>query len=200
MDWEAAATIVSALIIAIVGPIVYYHYKRMQGQKKLEGQVLLKYGNVVAIRTCDGTYVQPNEDNNLVAGVPHVREWEIYEIAEAAAPFSYVTNRSVQFGDRIALKAKKHGKFVGADLSSRNELRAWVAHVQSWETFELSSPHGRQYGRKNRTVRYGDVFALRAHNGRYVMYNRDGDRSLSAVSSHIQSWEEFIFVLPSQPK
>jgi hypothetical protein len=192
---QALATVVAAVIVAIVGPIIYRNYITRPKQDALT------FGKKVGIRACDGRYVMAdlNTNSRLLGREHHLKEWEMFEIVDALDPFSSVP-KPIRYGDKVALRAINNGSFVGAALDSNGELFARVSWVKAWETFVLCrTPSSVRVGVDN-IVRYGSFFALQAHNGKNVMFNREGDGGLSAVALHIKEWETFVFIDPAQPK
>ncbi len=188
------------VIVATVIKVVFSYLKH---HKKREFVDIVLYGDQIGIRACDGNYFQVKLDigTRLFALERHIKNWELLEIVAASRPFSITPNRAVHYGDKIALKAMNNNNFIGANLNSeQKEITANVAHIKEWETFILRHPTNWLKTIFHTKVRYGDFFALRAYNNKHITYNRDGDKGLFASVSHIQEWEIFSVIKPSQPK
>jgi len=193
MDWK-----VVSVVITVFDKILFDVYERWQKRIDARRRIVLKYGDEVAIRACDSTFVQPNSENILIGGISNVAKWEIYEIVDPADPFSYSHNRKVCYGDSVAFRSIKNRKFIGVDLENSNLLKAWAPQVEDWEIFVLIAPPDSV--KKGKFVEYGKGFALKAVNSKYVMYNCSEDLSLMATVSHIRKWEVFVFIDPPHPK
>jgi hypothetical protein len=203
MNWTE---IVGAIITAIVGPLLVLFVTRKFWSKEpvqeKEIEDVLTYGQVVAIRACDGKYVMTdlNDQEILAAHERHVEAWEVFKIVEVSSPFSHIPKKAVRYGDKVAFLAMNNRNFVGAALHSQGELTARVAHVKEWETFTLLCPPTSRSKKRRDALRYGSFFALQAYNGKNVMYNRDGDRRLLAKVPYVSDWETFTFIDPAHPQ
>ena len=161
----------------------------------------LKFGQVVAIRTFDGQYFSATPDGDMSATVRHVQEWECFELVDAADPLIYSKDKVVRYGDQVALRATVNDQYIGARLDdAKAPLTARVPWVKAWETFTIIRPPNYSRARWRSPLRYGTFFTLQAYNSKYVMYNREGDGSLQAITSRIGDWEIFAFIDPSRPK
>jgi hypothetical protein len=163
--------------------------------------IVIYYGDQIAIRACDGTYWQVNRDNGdkVMALAKHVKEWELIEIVSVDDEFVSKRKRPVRYNERVAFRFITNNSFIGADLNSNGELVARVPWVKAWEVFTLLE-HPQKPSRKDKRVRYGSWFALRACNGKHVMFDKDGTRQLHAWVPHIDEWEAFVFIKPSDVK
>lgn len=162
---------------------------------------VIHYGDSVAIRVCDGTYWQVNKDNvdKVMALARHIKEWEIVEIVAMGDEFVSKKNRPVRYNDIVAFRFATNDSFVGAQLNTSNsELTARVPWVKEWEMFTLIK-HPQKASSKDKKVRYGSWFALRAHNGMYVMFDKDDSKQVLANSPNIDEWEAFVFKQPPSP-
>lgn len=158
---------------------------------------IIYYGDQVAIRVCDGTFWQVKRDDSdkIFALARHIQEWEIMQIVHPADPFIEKRNRPVRYNEMVAFHFLDNKSFVGAQLNSPNaELTARVPWVKEWETFVLVKHP--KHKPKDNNARYGGWFALRAYNGKYVMFDRDNSKQLLAVVPHIDEWETFVFIPP----
>ena len=162
---------------------------------------LLHYGDQIAILTCDGTYWQVNRDegDKVMALAKHIKEWEFMEIVAVGDEFVSERNRVVRYNEQVAFRFLENNSFVGADLNSSNkELTARVPVVKEWETFTLLE-HPQKKSSKDKKLRYGSWFALRAYNGNHVMFDKINSKQLLASVPHIDEWESFVFIrLPSK--
>lgn len=168
---------------------------------KIYPQGNLFYGCKVALRTYDSNYVTAdlNQDHQLFGRAKSIKAWQIFEIIDATMPFSQVPKRPVRYGDKIAFKALNNNKFVGANLDHDKELTTWVSHVQGWEIFVLY-PTPNHASILGDVVKYGNHFALKAYNEKYVSYILTGDGRLLAVAAKIKAWETFVFINPKRPR
>jgi hypothetical protein len=175
---------------AVLALVLFWLFRRSQ-------QPILKYGQRVAIRTYDNTYVtlDLNHFNQMVGGAKEIKAWQLFEIHLASNPYSETRKRSVRYGDKIALRAVNNDCFVGASLHSQAELTAWVTYVKEWETFILCFSPATAPGKHN-LVSFGSSFALQADNGKYVQYAFAADKRLFAIADGIKEWETFEFVKP----
>jgi hypothetical protein len=167
-----------------------------------EGDNIIHYGDQVAIRVCDGTYwqVNRNDGDKVMALARHIKEWEIIEIVAVGDEFVSERNRPVRYNDKVAFRFTTNNSFVGADLNTTNiELTARVPLVKEWEMFTLIR-HPRKTSSKDKKVRYGSWFALRAHNGKHVMFDKDGSKQLLACVPQIDEWEALVFIHPAAVK
>jgi hypothetical protein len=161
---------------------------------------LIHYGDKIAILACDGTYwqVNRNDDDKVMALAKHIKEWEFIEIVAVGDEFVSERNRVVKYGDQVAFRFTENGSFVGANLNSGNkELTARAPMVKEWEMFTLLE-HPKKKPSKDKYLRYGSWFALRAYNGKHVMFDKNNSKQLLASVPHIDEWEAFVFISPSQ--
>lgn len=159
---------------------------------------LLHYGDRIAILVCDGTYwqVNKNDGDKVMALAKHIQAWELIEIAAADDEFVSERNRVVKYNDQVAFRFIENGSFVGANLNSGNkELTARASIVKEWEIFTLLE-HPKKKPSKNKKLRYGSWFALRAYNGKHIMFDKDNSKQLLALVPHIDEWEAFVFIRP----
>jgi len=194
--WAALIAAIGAIIVAII-KIISNHDKR---EKFID---FVMYGEQIGIRVCDGNYFQVKLDigTRLFALERHIENWELLEIVAASRPFAITQNKPIHYGDKIALKALNNKNFLGANLNSeQKEVTANVAHVKEWETFMIVHPNSWFKTLFHKKLRYGDFFALRAYNNKYITYNRDGDKGLFASVSQIKEWEIFSVIKSSNPK
>ena len=163
---------------------------------------LIYYGDQIAIRVCDGNYWQVNRDNGdrVMALAKHIKDWEIVEIVAVSDEFVAEKGRPVCYNEEVAFRFLANNSFVGSGLhTEKNELNARVPWVKEWETFRLVvHPHRPPF--KDSKARYGSWFALRAHNGNYVMFDKDGSKQILAYAQQIDEWESFVFIHPSTAK
>lgn len=167
-----------------------------------ENDNLIYYGDQIAIRVCDGTYWQVNRDNGdkVMALARHIKEWEIVEIVAVGDEFVAEKGRPIRYNEAVAFRFIDNNSFVGSDLhSENNELTARVPWVKEWETFTLVE-HPQRPPLKDSKVRYGSWFALRAYNGKYVMFDKDDSKQILACAQQIDEWESFVFIHPSMTK
>lgn len=163
---------------------------------------LIHYGDQIAIRVCDGTYwqVNRNENDRVMALARHIKEWEIIEIVAVGDDFVSEKNRVVQYNEQVAFRFVENDSFVGTDLNSSNkELTARAPAVKEWEMFTLIE-HPQKKSSKDKKLRYGSWFALRAYNGNHVMFDKNNSKQLLASVPHIDEWESFVFIHPSSKK
>ena len=160
----------------------------------------LTYGCRIAIRTYDGNYVRVdlNQDKQLFGRATTINGEGIFEIVDEAMPFAQEPNRPVCYGHPIAFKALTNNRFVGADLRHDKQLTAWGTRLRSWETFTLCPTNNRSV--LGDPVRYGNFFALKAHNEMYVECILKGDGRLLADVPQIEKGATFVFVNPAQHK
>ena len=160
---------------------------------------VIHYGDLIAIRVCDGAYwqVNRNQGDRVTATARWVREWEIIQIVAVDDDFVSEKNRVVRYNEQVAFRFVENDSFVGADLKSSNqELTARAPAVKEWETFVLLE-HPKKKPSKDKKLRYGSWFALRAHNGKHVMFDKNDSKQLLASVPHIDDWEGFVFINPS---
>lgn len=171
-----------------VGALLILWLYRIYPQKPLI------YGCKIAIRTHDNNYVTVdlNQDRQLIGRAKSIKAWEILEIVDASMPFSQEPNRQVHYGDKVGFKALNSNRFVGADLDHDKQLTTWATELRGWETFTLL-PTPNNHSVLGDIVRYGDYFALKAYNEKYVEYILTGDGRLLADAPHIKKWETFVF-------
>jgi len=167
-----------------------------------EDNTVIYYGDQIGIRVCDGTYWQVNrDDRDKVMGLAkHIREWEIITIVAVGDEFVSQKRRPVRYNEKVAFQFAVNNSFGGADLNSSNgELTARVPWVKEWEMFALLE-HPQKPSPKDKKARYGSWFALRAYNGKYVMFDKDRTKQLLACVPHMDEWEAFVFIHPSAAK
>jgi hypothetical protein len=199
-------TVIAAVITAVVGPILVYLVMRRIGGRggtpagapavpavadPLNDDPVL-YGSRVAIETCDGSFVSANlgaEDKRLTGRVKHVKAWEVFEVCFAGVPPAG-RPQAVQYGDLVALLASDN-RYVHAHLEGKGELSASWPEARGWETFTLEPVEGEQV--RGEPVQFNRRFALRAFNGRYVRFDRDGSGGVAAEAERCQEWETFRF-------
>jgi len=163
-------------------------------------KTVLRFGMQVGLLTCDGRFVMNDlKANNLLYGRENqLSHWETFTIVDPKDPHVSQLDRRIHYNDNIALKAENSNTFVMANLDNNYELIAKVPHVGSWEKFILMAVEDGTLRRN--VVCYGNSINLRAYNGRYVMYNMDGDHLLSAVAERPSKWEKFFLICPDSFK
>jgi hypothetical protein len=171
---------------------------------KQNQEIIVHRGDRIALKArSNGRYVQANNDTttgDLIARGAKVDSWENFEIVDSEAPFSYVKNKPIHYGDKIGLKALSNNYFVGVNYQdSQHILTSCVGHVEEWETFTLVVPP-RSNAKQGQVLRYGDRIALQANSGEYVMSHKEKDDILFAVARKIDTWETFIVINPKDPK
>ena len=82
--------------------------------------------------------------------------------------------------------------------TENNQLTACVPWVK-WQMFTVIK-HPQRPLSKDKKVRYGSWFALRAYNEKYVMFDKNDSKQLLAYASHIDEWESFVFIHSSIAK
>lgn len=166
------------------------------------GDNFIHYGDQISIRVCDGSYwqVNRNEGDKVMALARHIKEWEIIEIVVVGDEFVAEKNRVVRYNEQVAFRFVENNSFVGADLNSSNkELSARAPVVKEWEMFTLLE-HPKKTRSKDKKLRYGSWFALRAYNGKHVMFDKNNSKQVLASVPHIDEWESFVFIHPSSAK
>lgn len=159
---------------------------------------VLAYGDLIAIRVCDGAYwqVNINSDNKIMALMHEIKGWEIIQIVAVGDEFVSIKNRSVQYNDKVGFRFIKNNRFVGSNSKSQNgELAANVPWVKPWEMFTLLE-YPERHAAKDNKVRYGSWFSLRADNRKYVMFDKSHSKQLMACAPEIREWEGFVFMKP----
>jgi hypothetical protein len=100
----------------------------------------IRYGNRISLKAHNDQFVmaEGNEDDHpLLAAVPHVREWEIFEIV---GPPDRVSRRShLEYGQPFALKAS-HGLYVSHHRDDEGYIRAMAPDIGDWEAFAFMPP------------------------------------------------------------
>ena len=160
---------------------------------------LIHYGDQIAILVCDGTYwqVNRNDGEKVMALAKHIKEWEFIQIVAVGDEFVSERNRVVRYDEQVAFRFTENSSFAGANLNSRNkELTAHAPIVKEWEMFTLLE-HPQKKPSKDKKLRYGSWFALRAYNGNYVMFDKNNSKQLLASVPHMDEWEAFVFIHPS---
>ncbi len=163
------------------------------------GDNVLMYGDLIAVRVCDGTYWQVNidTDNKVMALAHEIKGWEIIQIVAVGDEFISIKNRPVRYNDKVAFRFVKNNRFVGSNSSVQNgELTANVTWVKPWEMFTLMEYPERPMTRDNK-VRYGSWFSLLADNQKYVMFDKGHSKQLMACASKRREWEGFVVMQPS---
>lgn len=165
-------------------------------------KTILCFGMQVGLLACDGRFVMNdmNVNNRLYGRDNRLQFWETFIIVDPKDPHVSQPDRRVHYNSKVAFKAVNSGTFVGANLRNVAELTAIVPHVEAWETFTLLAAKDDTLRRKDNVICYGNSIVLRSHNGKYVMYNRDGDHSLSAVVDKPDKWEKFFLISPDSFK
>ena len=123
---------------------------------------------------------------------------ETFTIVDPKDPYVSQLDRRIYYNDNIAINAENSKTFVMANLNNNYELIANVPHVGSWERFVLMAAEDDTLRRN--VVCYGNSINLRAYNGKYVMYNMDGEHLLSAVADRPSKWEKFFLICPDSFK
>ena len=161
------------------------------------------YGDQIAIRLYDGTYWQVNRDHgDKIMGLgKQVAQCELIEIVDVANPFASHRNRPIRCNEKVGLRFTSNNCFAGADFCSSitGELTARVPWVKEWETFTLVDTPTRPL-RRDKKVRWGSWFALRASNGKYVMFDKNDTKQLLACAPRIDEWETFVIIDPLKPQ
>jgi len=191
-------------VSTLLGKVIDIFAPRFLSRKEAQDKTILRYGMKISILTCDGLYVMNDREksNQLFARSSHVNEWEFFEIVSAQDVYCSIPNQPVKYGDSVAFRALNLDppNFVSARLDQGSALVAWVRWVKGWEKFTLQPYPTSATNKIGKVLRYGTDFSIIANNGKFVMYNRDNDKSLSAVSERADEWEKFTFIDPANPK
>lgn len=158
----------------------------------------VRTGDRVVICTCDDRLVMAHIESeaNVEAHSTKVGTWEHFQIVDPLRRHS-PERKTVSYGDTIGLRALINGQYASARLDLPNSpLMANIPHVKAWEEFKLC----RVPNLSDSRLKYGIPFALQASNKKYVTYNKDGDKKLSATAKAIGDWEVFVFVPLEEPK
>lgn len=163
---------------------------------------VIYYGDKIGIRVCDGTYwqVNRNNENKVMALARHIKEWEIIEIVAVGDEFVAEKKRPVSYNEKVAFRFTINNAFVGADMNTPDGvLTARVPWVKEWEIFTLLE-HPQKPLSKDKKVRYGSWFALRACNDKHVKFDKNDTKQLLACAPHLDEWEAFVFIHISAAK
>jgi hypothetical protein len=167
-------------------------------QESEDGDNFVRYGDKIAIRVCNGEFWQTKiYDNNIVSGEgKSIDAWELFKIVAFDAEFASNKGDVIRYGDKIALFSLINTQFVGADQDGQGQLTARVPWVKAWEIFHIICPPDRKQP-VDKIIRYGSWFALESSNGKYVSFDRDGSKLLSASVDWIRDWECFVIINPT---
>lgn len=183
----------------ILKPII----ERFTENIKQTEEITVHRGDRIALRACNGRYVQANNESSagdLIATGRKVDSSENFEIVDSQTPFSYVKNIAIRYGDQIALKALVNNCFVGVNYyEGQHIVTSCVNHVEAWEIFTLMV-HPKSNAKNGQALVYGDRIAFKANGGEYVMSHQQKDGILVATANKIDAWETFIVIDPKNPK
>lgn len=160
---------------------------------------VIRFGDRVAIRSCDGTFWQANLENNtrVMSIHRHIQGWEKWQVVHVNDELVARQNRPVCYGDHITFRSLANGMFVGTNFDTDVfELAVAVPIVKEWEWFEIMVHPAKPPIHADNRLRFGSWFCLRSYHLTHVMLDRDDTRQLLAIAQVPDEWELFAFVRP----
>ena len=146
---------------------------------KVNGDGALKFGDLIALRFEDGSFVtamNSSENFNAVARAPHLDQWEVFKIVDINGASS---GQKITSDSTFAL-VSTHGKYFSA--TPQGEVKAQVHHVQGWEHFQMLPLATERrslinidvdYGSTSGTYNEGDVVGAYASAGASVEFGTE---------------------------
>ena len=144
---------------------------------KVNGDGELKFGDLIALRFEDGSFVtamDSSEDFNAIAQVSHLNQWEVFKIVDTNGASS---GQKITSDSTFAL-VSAHGKYFSA--TPEGKVNAQVHHIYEWEQFQIShlsknssSLINIDYGSTSGVYNEGDVVGAYASAGASVEFGTE---------------------------